>query len=197
MVYGELFELKIVIGHATKLIGLYGCMVYWSPVVILDEGQLSHMNIFRKHKTIWLYGASLALLLLLLKWLELKFIIYDHAFEIYAGGIALIFTFLGIWLSRKLTSPKVETRIVEKQVYIDPTIPFELNQQEMDVLGISTRELEVLQLMAKGLSNQEIAAQLFLSLNTVKTHAARLFEKLDVQRRTQAIEKGKRIGLIP
>ncbi|MBL0883032.1 MAG: DNA-binding response regulator [Chitinophagaceae bacterium] len=153
-------------------------------------------NFFYKYKTVGLYGLSLAILLLLLRWLELKFLIYEHSFEIYAGIIALFFTGLGIWLSRKLTRPKTETRIVEKTVYRDPSLPFEVNRKEMDALGISERELEVLQLMSQGMSNQEIGANLFVSLNTVKTHAARIFEKLDVQRRTQAVEKAKKIGLI-
>lgn len=149
-----------------------------------------------KYKTVGLYGLSLAILLLLLRWLELKFLIYQHSFEIYAGIIALFFTGLGIWVAQKLTKPKTETRIIEKTVYRDPSLPFEINRKEMEELGISERELEVLQLMSQGMSNQEIGAQLFVSLNTVKTHAARIFEKLEVQRRTQAVEKAKKIGLI-
>jgi NarL family two-component system response regulator LiaR len=155
------------------------------------------MDLFRKHKTVWLYGVSLALLLLLLKWLELKFVIYDHAFELYAGSIAILFTGLGIWLSKKLSKPRIEKLVVEKTVFRDPALPFVVNEKEMTRLGISQRERDVLQLMAEGLSNKEIADRLFVSLNTVKTHAARLFEKLDVQRRTQAVERGKQAGLIP
>lgn len=155
------------------------------------------MGLFSKYKTVWLYGVSLAILLLLLKWLELKFVIYDHAFELYAGSIAILFTGLGIWLSKKLSKPRIEQLVVEKTVIRDPSLPFVVNEKEMARLGISLRELDVLQLMAEGLSNQEIADRLFVSLNTVKTHAARLFEKLDVQRRTQAVERGKQAGLIP
>jgi DNA-binding CsgD family transcriptional regulator len=154
-------------------------------------------KIFSGYKGILIYGISLALLLFLLKWLEFRFIIFDHAFEIYAGAIALIFTGLGIWLAHKLTKPKVQTVVVEKEVYINNTGDFVLNEKEMARLGISKRELEVLQLIAEGLSNDEIAARLFVSLNTIKTHTSKLFEKLDVKRRTQATEKAKRLSLIP
>ena len=151
------------------------------------------MNFLTKNKDIILYGISLAILLFLLKWLELRFIIINHAFEIYAGIIALLFTVLGIWIALKLTKPKIETQIIEKTVFTDNFI---LNENELHKLGLSKRELDVLQLMAHGLSNQEIAEKLFVSLNTIKTHTSNLFEKLDVKRRTQAIEKAKRLSLI-
>lgn len=154
-------------------------------------------KLFTGNKGILIYGTSLALLLFLLKWLELRFIIFDHAFEIYAGAIAIIFTGLGIWLAIKLTKPKIETVVVEKEVYIQNSGDFVLNEKEITNLGLSKRELEVLQLMAEGLSNDEIAGRLFVSLNTIKTHTSKLFEKLDVKRRTQAIEKAKRLSLIP
>ncbi|MFI5218476.1 MAG: response regulator transcription factor [Bacteroidia bacterium] len=150
-----------------------------------------------KNKTVLIYGFSLAILLFLLKWLELRFIIIDHAFEIYIGAIAVIFTSLGIWLALKLTRPKVKTIIVEKEIYIHNNGTFSINEKELNKLGISSRELEVLQLMAEGLSNHEIGERLFVSLNTIKTHTSRLFEKLEVKRRTQAIEKAKRLALIP
>jgi NarL family two-component system response regulator LiaR len=148
-----------------------------------------------KNKQNILYGVSLALLLLLLKWLEWQFVIINHAFEIYAGAIAVIFTALGIWLAIKLITPKVKTVIIEKQVFANTH--FVLNQDELNRLHLSTRELEVLQLIADGLSNQEIAERLFVSLNTIKTHTSNLFLKLEVERRTQAIEKAKRLNLIP
>jgi DNA-binding CsgD family transcriptional regulator len=152
---------------------------------------------FARNKHILLYGAALAVLLLLLKWLELRFVIIDHAFEIYAGAIALIFTALGIWLALKLTRPKVKTVIIEKEVPVNRPPVFSLNHDELNKLGLSSRELEVLQLMAEGLSNQEIAGRLFVSLNTIKTHSSNLFIKMDVKRRTQAIEKAKRLSIIP
>lgn len=152
------------------------------------------LNFIHKNRDTILYGISLALLLFFLKWIELRFIIINHAFEIYAGIIALLFTTLGIWLALKLTKPKIETKIIEKTIAISD---FSFNETAMTDLGLSKRELEVLQLMADGLSNQEIAERLFVSLNTIKTHTSNLFEKLDVKRRTQAIEKAKRLSLIP
>jgi len=150
-----------------------------------------------KYKHPILYGVFLALLLFLLKWLELGFIIKNHAVEVYIGAIALIFTGLGIWIALKLSKPKVKTLVVEKKVYIEKKTDFVLNEHEFNKLGLSKRELEVLQLMSEGLSNQEIASRLFLSLNTVKTHTSRLFEKMDVERRTQAIDLAKKLGIIP
>lgn len=143
-----------------------------------------------------MYGGSLAVLLFLMKWLEYRFILIDHAFEIYIGAIAIVFTSLGIWLALKLSSPKVKTIQVEKEVYIYANDNFVLNETALTQLNLSRREMEVLQLMADGLSNQEIAARLFLSLNTVKTHSSRLFEKLEVERRTQAVDKAKKLGII-
>lgn len=144
-----------------------------------------------------LYSLSLAILLFVLRWLEIRFIIIDHALEIYVGAIALIFTGLGIWLSFKLVNRKPETKIIEKTVYLENEPNFMLNREEIEKTGLSKRELEVLQLMAEGLSNEEIAERLYVSLNTIKTHTSRVFEKLDVKRRTQAIEKAKRLRVIP
>ncbi|UOE49973.1 LuxR C-terminal-related transcriptional regulator [Mucilaginibacter sp. SMC90] len=152
-------------------------------------------NLLAKNKHTILYGLSLAVLLFLLKWLELKFVIANNAYEVYIGAIALFFTALGIWLALKLTKPK--TVVIEKQVYINSGPEFTINQTEVEKLGLSKRELDVLQLMAQGLSNQEISERLFVSLNTIKTHSAKVFEKMEVKRRTQAIEMGKRLSIIP
>ncbi|MBK8586473.1 MAG: DNA-binding response regulator [Bacteroidetes bacterium] len=157
----------------------------------------SKESFFLRHKATIAYSICLALLLFLLKWLELRFIIFDHAFEIYVGAIAVIFTALGIWLALKLSKPKIETVVVEKEVYVSKNEHFVLNESMVTELELSKRELEVLSLMAEGCSNQEIADRLFVSLSTVKTHNQNLFEKLDVKRRTQAIEMGKRLSLIP
>ena len=154
-------------------------------------------NFLEKHKATILYSIALAFLLFLLKWLELRFIIFDHSFEIYIGCIAFMFTALGIWLALKLSKPKIETVVIEKEVYVTRNENFILNTILISQLELSNRELEILNLMAQGHSNEEIAAKIFVSLSTVKTHNQNLFVKLDVKRRTQAIEKGKRLNLIP
>ena len=153
-------------------------------------------RIFNRKTHIFWYSFSLCILLFVLNWLKLRLVIIDHAFEIYAGAIAIIFTGLGIWLALKPTKPKVKTVVIEQPVYISRE-NFVLNEHELNKLQISKRELEVLQLMAEGLSNQEMADKLFLSVSTIKTHANNLFSKLDVTRRTLAISKGKQLGLIP
>lgn len=153
------------------------------------------MKFILRHKLSILYGIALAVLLLVLKWLEIKFIIYDHSLEIYIGAIALLFTGLGIWLAIKLTKPKVQ--VVEKEIYIHHNGDFAFNEKAFEKTGMSKRELEVLELMAKGKSNQEIADTLFVSLNTIKTHCSGIFLKLDVKRRTEAVETARRMGLIP
>jgi DNA-binding CsgD family transcriptional regulator len=140
-------------------------------------------------RTIVLYGIALASLVFLLKYLEYRMVVRDLSIEFYVGIVALVFTALGIWAGLKLTRKKVIT------VTVGPA--FVLNQAALDRLGISKREHEVLEWMARGLSNQEIADKLFVSLNTIKTHTSNLFLKLEVSRRTQAIQKAKELRLIP
>jgi DNA-binding CsgD family transcriptional regulator len=151
-------------------------------------------------KQILLYGLALALLIGLLKFLEYRFIIIDHAVEIYGGLIALFFTILGIWAGNKLTKRKVQERIVEVEKLVmipgNATADFKINATVVEKLGISEREIEVLQLISGGLSNQEIADRLFVSVNTVKTHISNIFLKLEVSRRTQAVQKAKEIGIL-
>ena len=154
-------------------------------------------SFFLKHKTTILYSISLAFLLFLLKWLELRFIIFDHSFEIYIGFIAVIFTVLGIWLALKLSKPKIEKVVVEKEVFVTRSEEFVLNAGLVVQLELSKREMEILGLLSLGHSNQEIADKLFISVSTVKSHIQNLFEKLEVKRRIQAIEKAKRLSLIP
>jgi two-component system, NarL family, response regulator LiaR len=137
-----------------------------------------------------LYGILLASLIFLLKVIEYRFLVRDLSIEFYIGIIAVMFTVLGVWGGRQLTK-------VKRVIVTVPASPFIQNEGELNRTGISKRELEVLKLMAQGLSNQEIADRLFVSLNTIKTHTSNVFIKLDVKRRTQAIEKAKSLNLIP
>jgi ATP/maltotriose-dependent transcriptional regulator MalT len=150
-----------------------------------------------KYKSILLYGLCMALLLFVMRWLELRYLIFNLKFEVLVSATALIFMGLGVWLTLKLAKPKKETLIVEKEIYVTLDEEFKINVAELEKLTISKRELEVLQLMAKGDSNAEIADKLFVSLNTIKTHSSKIFEKLEVKRRTQAVEKAKRLNIIP
>jgi DNA-binding CsgD family transcriptional regulator len=111
------------------------------------------------------------------------------------GLIALLFAALGIWLGLKLT--RKEEVVVVKEVPVPSSQPFALNEERLKGLGITRRELEILELIAQGMSNREIADKLFVSENTVKTHSSRLFDKLGARRRTQAVQLGKEMGLIP
>jgi two-component system, NarL family, response regulator LiaR len=149
------------------------------------------------HRSTILYTVLLAILLFLIRWLELRFIVISYALEFYIGGIAILFTALGIWLALKLSRPKINTVVVEKEIYLPRPPAFTINEKELEKTGLSSRELEVLQLMAEGLSNQEIAAKLFVSLSTIKTHSSKVLEKMDVRRRTQAIDKAKKLNIIP
>jgi len=149
----------------------------------------------RRNRSVFLYGTSLAILLLFIKWLEWRLVVIDYTFELYAGAIAILFTGLGIWLANKLTHPKTNTVVIEKHVLAEAE-HFVLNKAEVARLRLSRRELEVLQLMAEGFSNLQIADKLFISLNTVKTHSSKIFEKLEVQRRTQAVEMARKLRII-
>jgi len=144
-------------------------------------------------KHILIYGLCGGVLIVILKLVEYRFLVIQHSIEIYGGLIALLFAVLGLWLGLKLTKNK-ETVIIREV----PTPQFfTLNETRLRELGITRRELEILELIANGLSNREIAEKLFVSENTVKTHSSRLFDKLSARRRTQAVQMGKELGLIP
>jgi DNA-binding CsgD family transcriptional regulator len=143
-------------------------------------------------KHILIYGLCGGLLILLLRLIEYRFLVVEHSLEIYGGLIALLFAGLGIWLGLKLTRKKEV--VVFQEVVV--SAPFVVNQGKLRELGVTRRELEILELIANGMSNREIAEKLFVSENTVKTHSSRLFDKLSAKRRTQAVQIGKEIGLI-
>lgn len=138
-------------------------------------------------RTVTLYGVALAIIVALLRYFEYRFLIRDLSLEFYLGLVAAVFTGLGIWMGPRLMRRKI--------VVVSPA--FVLDSAMLDKLGISKREHEVLELMALGHSNQEIAEKLFVSVNTVKTHMGNLFLKLEVNRRTQAVQKAKELRLIP
>ena len=146
-------------------------------------------------KTVLLYGIVGGLLIAMLKLVEYRFLVLTHSLEIYGGVIALMFSAIGIWLGLKLT--RTRTIVREVPVPVPATGPFYRNETRLAELGITPRELEILGAMAAGLSNKEIAERLFVSENTVKTHAARVFAKLSVERRTQAVQRAREAGLIP
>lgn len=154
-------------------------------------------------KTVLVYGALGGVLIAALKFIEYRFLVLEHSLEIYGGIVALIFSVLGIWLGLKLTRSHETVVVREVPVFVEVQVdkleagPFEPNAARLQQLGITPRELEILEVMAAGLSNREIAARLFVSENTVKTHAARLFDKLSARRRTQAVQRAKAAGLIP
>jgi DNA-binding CsgD family transcriptional regulator len=142
-----------------------------------------------------IYGVCGGVLIVALKLTEYRFLVVEHSVEIYGGLIAALFAGLGIWLGLTLTRKKPE--VVIKEIAVPATGPFVVDQERVSKLGITPRELEILALIAAGLSNREIAERLFVSENTVKTHSSRVFEKLGAKRRTQAVQFGKAARLIP
>ncbi len=150
----------------------------------------------KNYRHIIVYGLALALLVFVLKWLQWKFLIMDNAIDIYIGMIAVFFTLLGIWVAKQLTKTRVEKIIVEKEIFIPHPNDGSINLKALETFHLTQREHEILQLIVKGLSNADIAATLFLSLSTVKTHIYNLYMKLEVKRRSQAIEKAQRLKLV-
>ena len=148
-------------------------------------------------KTILLYGLLGGVLITLLRVVEYRYLVLEHSLELYGGIIALVFAVVGIALGQKLTRERVVTREVRVEVPVARSEPFVRDQARVAALEITPRELEILDAIAAGLSNREIAERLFVSENTVKTHAARLFSKLSAQRRTQAVQRAREAGLIP
>jgi DNA-binding CsgD family transcriptional regulator len=146
----------------------------------------------RKH--ILLFGILCGVLIAVLQLIEYRWLVIEHSVEIYGALIAAIFASVGIWLGLKLTRPK-ET-VVVREVMVEAPSSFVRDQGKVDSLGITPRELEILELIAAGLSNKEIADRVHVSENTVKTHSSRVFDKLGARRRTQAVQLGKEFRLI-
>jgi DNA-binding CsgD family transcriptional regulator len=135
-------------------------------------------------RTIIIYSLALAAGVFLLQWLEYQYAVRTIPTEGYIILIAVAFTALGVWAGWRLTRTR-------------PPGPFHVNRQAIEYLGISDRELQVLDQLAAGHSNDDIAARLFVSTSTVKTHLASLYRKLDVSSRTQAIQKARTLRIVP
>ena len=143
-------------------------------------------------KRILVYSSAAGVLLTLLKYVEYQHFVREYPGEVYGGVVALIFTAVGIYFGLRWTTQKE----VIREIRIRDDTPFALNTANLEQLGITKREHEILELIAQGLSNREIAEKLFVSENTVKTHSSRLFDKMDVKRRVQAVQRGRDLGLI-
>jgi len=155
-----------------------------------------------------IFGLVGGLLIATLQYTEYRFVIIEHSVELYSALVAILFAAFGIWLGLRITRSRETIRetVVVKEVLVPAeaptpvapnTAPFAPNIARQQTLGITARELEILSLVARGFSNREIATQLFVSENTVKTHCARAFDKLGAARRTQAVLRGKELGLLP
>ena len=131
------------------------------------------------------------------KAIEYRYLVLEHSIEIYGGLVALVFVTLGIWLGLRITGRKERVIVHEVAVPVPASATFTRNEEKLAAIGMTRRELEILELIAEGLSNREIAERAFVSESTVKTHSSRVFEKLGAKRRTQAVQLGKEFGLIP
>ena len=149
-----------------------------------------------------IFGLVGGLLIAALQYTQYRFIVMEHSLEMYGAVVAILFSAFGIWLGLRLTGGRevVRETVIVKEVLVPAEVrapgPFSPDRVQQKTLGITERELEVLALVASGFSNREIAAQLFVSENTIKTHCARAFDKLGVSRRTQAVQRGKELGLL-
>lgn len=150
-----------------------------------------------------IFGLVGGLLIAILQYTEYRFVVIEHSVELYGALVAVLFAAFGIWLGLRITRRReiVRETVVVREVLVPaeaPALtPFAPDVVRQQTLGITAREFEILTLIAQGLSNREIAAQLFVSENTVKTHCARVFDKLGAARRTQAVQRGKELGLLP
>jgi NarL family two-component system response regulator LiaR len=149
-----------------------------------------------------IFGLVGGLLIAILQYTEYRFVVIEHSVEIYGALVAILFATFGIWLGLRITRRR-ETIVVREVLApaagqgAQSVSPFAPDAAQQQSLGITDRELEILTLIARGLSNREIATQLFVSENTVKTHCSRAFGKLGAARRTQAVQRGKEFGLLP
>lgn len=160
-------------------------------------------RIMKRH--VLIFGLVGGVLIVTLQYTQYRFVVIEHSVELYGALVAALFAAFGIWLGLRITRRReiVRETVIVREVPVpvpsDAPVgePFAPNAASQQSLGITARELEILTLVARGLSNREIAAQLFVSENTVKTHCARVFDKVGASRRTQAVQRGKELGLLP
>ncbi len=169
----------------------------------VGEDILLHNAKMKRH--VLIFGFVGGLLIATLQYTEYRFVIIEHSVELYGALVAILFASFGIWLGLRITRSReiIRETVVVREVLApsqasgQAPAPFAPNTVKQQALGITARELEILTLVARGFSNREIAAQLFVSENTVKTHCARAFDKLGAARRTQAVQRGKELGILP
>lgn len=150
-------------------------------------------------KQVLIFGLAGGVLVVLLQLTEYHFLVLEHSVAVYSALIAIVFATTGIWLGTRLLSPKerLVPQIIEVPVPVPSAAPFSPDEPTRLRLGITPREYEILTLVAQGLTNREIAAKVFVSENTVKTHCARAFDKLGARRRTEAVQRAKELHLLP
>jgi len=146
-------------------------------------------------KRVLAYGAAGGVLLVLLQLLEYQHFVRTVPGAWYGGAIAVLFAGVGIWAGLRWARPR--EIVVVKEVPVPREGSCAVDPSRAAELGVTPRGMEVLGLIAQGLSNREIGERLFVSENTVKTHSSRLFDKLDARNRVQAVRKGKELGLVP
>jgi len=175
----------------------------WWPV---SHAVLYFFTTIKRH--VLIFGLVGGLLIAILQYTQYRFVVIEHSIELYGALVAVLFATFGIWLGLRSTRRReiIRETVVVREVlvpaeaptpFVPSSIPFAPDTARQQTLGITARELEILTLIARGLSNREIATQLFVSENTVKTHCSRAFDKLGAARRTQAVQRGKELGLLP
>jgi DNA-binding NarL/FixJ family response regulator len=159
-------------------------------------------------KSVLVYGLAGGILILALQLIEYRWLVLTRSTEIYGGLLAVLFAGVGLWLGKRYSRPPVVvtervtetvTQVVEREVPVPVPVagPFVRDEAAVERLGLTPRELEMLGFIAEGLSNREIAERAGVSENTVKTHSSRVFDKLGVSRRTQAVQRARELRLIP
>jgi DNA-binding CsgD family transcriptional regulator len=175
----------------------------WWPV---SHAELYFFTNMKRH--VLIFGLVGGLLIAILQYTQYRFVVIENSIELYSALVAILFAIFGIWLGLRITRRReiIRETVVVREVllraeaptpFVSSSIPFAPDTARQQTLGITARELEILTLIARGLSNREIATQLFVSENTVKTHCSRAFDKLGAARRTQAVQRGKELGLLP